>query len=96
MRFASVLLLCACSSPRADFEAFCHAHERAGIVETDAAGDKAVKIARFLGDNLKTPEAKGFLAKLPTLDPKDKAKALTAEAAKYGVSPCPLADATWP
>src|SRR5262249_6695420 len=79
-----------------DFDVFCHAHENAGIQESDAAGDRAVKISRFLSDHLQSREAKALLERLPKLPPEEKGKALPAEAAKYGVSPCPLADVTWP
>jgi hypothetical protein len=99
MRFGSacaVLLLLGCSSARQDFETFCHAHERAGVLDTDTAGDRAVKISKYLAENLKTQEAKDVLAALPALEVKDKRKALTDAAAKHGVSPCPLAEVTWP
>ncbi len=97
MRFASAALLCcACSSPRADFEAFCHAHERAGIVEGDTGGDQAVKISKYLAEHLKTREAKNVLEGLPRLEPSQKRQALSEAAAKHGVTPCPLADVTWP
>ena len=91
-----VLLLCACPSAHDDFDRFCHAHERAGVVAGDAPGEKAMKISRWLSENLKTAEAKRVLAELPTLDASKKHAALSDAAAKYGVSPCPLADATWP
>jgi hypothetical protein len=90
------LLLLACTSPKSDFETFCHAHERAGVTETDPAGDKAVKISKYLAEHLKTKEAKDTLALLPTLPPSEKGQALRAAAAKHGVSPCPIADVTWP
>jgi len=100
MRFADALLLlpllAACTSAKDDFETFCHAHERAGIVDGDAAGDKAVKISRYLAEHLKTKEAKAVLEALPKLEPSQKRQALTEAAAKHGVTPCPLADATWP
>lgn len=91
-----VVVLAACTSPARDFETFCHAHERAGVVESDAAGDRAVKISRYLAENLKTQEAKDVLGALPQLEPSQKRQALNAAAAKHGVRPCPLADVTWP
>ncbi|MBL8952712.1 MAG: hypothetical protein JNK82_18170 [Myxococcaceae bacterium] len=99
MRFASaaaLLLAAACASPKGDFERFCGAHENAGVVAGDTPGDQAVKISKYLADNLKTPEAKQVLEKLPTLQPNEKRQALSDAAAKYGVSPCRLADVTWP
>jgi hypothetical protein len=98
MRFANaaLVLVAACASPKSDFQTFCYAHEKAGVAETDGAGDRAMKIARYLAENLKTKEAKGVLAALPTLPPSEKGKALKDAAAKHGVSPCPIADVTWP
>ena len=91
-----LLLIAACTSPKSDFDTFCHAHERAGVTDTDSAGDKAVKISKYLSQHLKTKEAKDTLALLPTLPASEKGQALKDAAAKHGVSPCPLADATWP
>ncbi len=97
MRSASaLLLLLACTSPKSDFQTFCYAHEKAGVVDTDGAGDKAVKISKYLAEHLKTKEAKDVLATLPTLPPSEKGKTLKDAAAKHGVSPCPIADVTWP
>jgi hypothetical protein len=96
MRFGSLLFLVACSSQRTDFENFCHAHERAGVTANDAPGEKALKISRYLAENLKTAEAKEVLAALPRLDPSQKRAALSDAAKKHGVAPCPLADVTWP
>jgi hypothetical protein len=96
MRFGSLLLFLAACSPKADFERFCHAHEKAGVVDTDAPGDRAMKISRYLSENLTSKEAKTLLERLPTLPASAKHAALSAEAAQYGVTPCPLADVTWP
>lgn len=99
MRSASALLLLlvtGCTSPKSDFQTFCYAHEKAGVLDSDGAGDKALKISEYLAENLKTKEAKAVLAALPTLPPSEKGKALKDAAAKHGVSPCPIADVTWP
>ena len=98
MRFvsAALLLAVACASPKGDFERFCNAHENAGVIASDTPGDQAVKISQYLAENLKTKEAKDVLAALPTLQPSEKRKALSDAAAKHGISPCKLADVTWP
>jgi hypothetical protein len=100
MRFAeglaAVLLTSACASERRDFENLCHAHERAGLQAGDDAAARAVKISRWLAETLKTEAAKQALARLATLDPSVKARALSEVAARHGVSPCPIAAVTWP
>ena len=47
-------------------------------------------------DNLRTQEARGVVGRLATMSPSDKAAFLRAEAAKVGVTPCPLADSWSP
>ncbi|MBK7863257.1 MAG: hypothetical protein IPJ65_32565 [Archangiaceae bacterium] len=101
MRFAEpallLVLLQACKpSPKADFERLCHAHERARVLATDSAGEKAMKISSWLSENLTTQEAKAVLQTLPTLPVGEKREALTRAAAQAGVTPCALADETWP
>jgi hypothetical protein len=100
MRFARALLLlgavgCA-GDVKADFEAICHATERSGAAgETDAAA-KAVKTAQWLSGQLKTEQAKKFMARLAVLDAAKKGEALSAEAKRHGVSPCPIVAESWP
>lgn len=92
-----LLALSGCENPqRRDFENLCYAHQRAGVKATDNSGERAMKIAGYLGSTLQTREAKRLLEQLPNLPVAQKALALTEAAAKYGVKPCPLAEATWP
>jgi hypothetical protein len=97
----ATLLLCSCllsscgGGVKADFDDICNAEQRAGVgSETDPA-QKAVKIAMWLQKRLRTSEAKKFLGAMASVDPAQKGNLLRTEAAKHGVSPCPIADSTW-
>jgi hypothetical protein len=57
-------------------------------------GGRQVKIAMWLGENLKTTEAHQFLVTIQPLEGPAKADALLAEAKKVGLADCPLA-AEW-
>jgi hypothetical protein len=92
---AVALLLCSCGAAKADFDDICNAEQRSGVTgETDPT-QKAVKIAMWLQGRLRTSEAKKFLSAMASVDPAQKGNLLRTEAAKHGVSPCPIADSTW-
>jgi hypothetical protein len=58
------------------------------------AGERAVPIAMWLGDTLKTDEARAFLVRIQPLNGEAKARALDDEARRVGLSGCPLS-AEW-
>jgi hypothetical protein len=99
MRFAEgavvLLAVAACTGVKDDFDDICHAEERVELTGVSNPAEKAMKLSFWLQRRLRTSTAKDFLAKLATMDPADKGNALRAEAAKHGVSPCPIADSTW-
>jgi hypothetical protein len=97
MRFASLalLLFTACGSVKQDFDDICHAEERAGVTAQMNPAEKAVTLAKWLQERLRTDEAKRFLGTLATHDPSEKGELLRKTAAQHGVSPCPIADSTW-
>ena len=99
MRFvkttAAALALTACTGVKDDFDDICHAEERVELTGVSSPAEKAMKLSFWLQKRLRTSTAKSFLAKLATMDPAQKADALKAEAAKHGVSPCPIAESTW-
>jgi hypothetical protein len=83
-------LLVACGSAKSDFDNVCNSEARVGATgKTPEDYNKAMKWAAA---NVKTDEVKKFMGSLATIDPSSKAGALRQEAAKAGVSPCPLAD----
>ena len=101
MRFgeaaALALLLAACDGDvKGDFDNICNAAERSGAMSEADTTARAVKIAQWLQPQVKTEKARKFMAELAMLDPKKKGQALRGEAKKHGVSPCPIADVTWP
>ena len=55
--------------------------------------ESARRLARWLGDNVVSPEGRGFLARLARLDNPAKATALSQASARAGLVDCPLADA---
>ena len=84
----------ACNPMKADFDNLCHAQERSGSTGTTA--EDYANAMRWADRAIKTQEVRGVAARLATMSPYDKAKFLRAEAAKSGVSPCPLADSWSP
>jgi hypothetical protein len=73
----------------ADIQKICDVRALSG---TDKDRDGAsVKIAIWLGQNLKTEEGKHFLVEIQPLQGQAKADALNAEAKRNGLSDCALA-----
>lgn len=72
----------------ADFENLCHSEERSGA--DDQPGQRSVHIAMWLGEVIKTQEARTFLATLSRTAPDQKAALLDAERQRLGMGRCPL------
>jgi hypothetical protein len=89
--FASAtMVLCACGGAKSDFENVCNAEVRSGAVgKTSEDYNKAMSWAAA---NIKTSEVRTFMGTLAALEPSKKSGGLRQEAAKAGVTPCPLAD----
>lgn len=77
----------------ADVEALCDVIARSNSTELDP-NDRMFQIATWLGANLKSSDARKFLAKIQPLDGEAKATALEAEAKRVGLAGCALA-AEW-
>ena len=77
----------------ADVESLCEVVKRAGA-ENHEPNDRMYLIATWLGSNLKTPEARKFLADIQPLVGNAKADALDAEAKRVGLAGCALS-AEW-
>ena len=77
----------------ADIEALCDVIARSNSTELDP-NDRMFQIATWLGANLKSSDARKFLAKIQPLDGEAKATALEAEAKRVGLAGCALA-AEW-
>lgn len=75
-----------------DLDRICHAEERSGA-KAEPEGGRAITVANWLGQNLESQAGRDFLGRLARTAPADKAQLLTAEAAKLGIDPCPLAGA---
>ena len=78
---------------KADLEALCDVVNRSGTAELDP-GDRTMKIATWLGSNLKTQDARKFLSKIRPIKGPAKGDAIDAEAKRLGIPSCPLA-AEW-
>lgn len=78
---------------KADFEALCDVINRSGTAELEP-NERAMKIAAWLGSNLKTQDGRKFLSKMRPLQGTAKADLLDEEARRLGLSGCPLA-AEW-
>ena len=87
-------MLCgsSCGGYKKDLEAVCDARARAKIpADADEEARDAALSGYMLG-HVYTPEAKKMFSRFGSLPAVAKAKILRTEAAKEGVSPCPLAD----
>lgn len=78
---------------RTDVENICDAEARSGALKEDP-NQRAMLVAAWIGPRLQTDEARKFVAGLSPMKPKDKGDALRREAARVGLSTCPLAE-TW-
>jgi hypothetical protein len=76
-----------------DVERICNVVERSGAAGLDLA-DRNYLTATWLGENLASATGRTLLAGIQPLDPPDKARALEMEAARVGITVCPLA-ADW-
>ncbi len=78
-----------------DIHKICNAESLSGANEMENGYNRAMTVAKWLGENLRTPEGRRFLGETARLgDPRKKAKALAAQAEKSGVASCPLVK-TW-
>jgi len=76
-----------------DLEKLCDVVVRAGVADVDP-NDRTYVVATWLAANLQTQEARKFLARIQPLVGEAKAVALETEAARVGLTGCPLA-AEW-
>ena len=76
-----------------DIENLCNVSALSGADASDPVG-RMVTTAKWLGENLKTDEARTFLVTIQPLEGAAKADALDAEAHKLGIAPCAIA-AEW-
>ena len=83
-----------CNPVKSDFDNLCHAQERSG--STGTAPEDYANAMRWADRAMRTQEARGVVGRLAAMSPYDKGTFLRAEAAKAGVSPCPLADSWSP
>ena len=74
----------------ADIGAICDALHRSNADRLSVSA-RTVTVAMWLGDNLKTAEARAFLVRTQPLVGDAKAAALETEQAKVGLPACPLA-----
>ena len=88
------LVSVACNPVKSDFDNLCHAQARSG--STGTTPEDYANAMRWADRALRTQEARGVVGRLATMSTNEKGTFLRAEAAKVGVSPCPLADAWSP
>lgn len=83
-----------CNPIKSDFDNLCHAQQRSGSM--GATPEDYANAMRWADRAMRTQEARGVVGRLATMSPYDKAALLRSEAAKVGVTPCPLADSWSP
>ncbi len=80
---------------RSDMENICDAEARSGALAPDQDPNRrAFVVARWLAGRIQTDEGRKFLGSLQKLEGAQKGDALRREAARVGLSACPLAE-TW-
>ena len=80
---------------RADIENICDAEARSGALAPDQDPNRrAIVVATWLPGHIQTDQGRQFLGSLQKLNGAGKGDALRGEAARVGLSGCPLAD-TW-
>lgn len=99
---AASALLClavACQKPAAssgaggayarDIDRICHAEEHSGAAELPEGG-RSLHIAQWLATSLESQEARALSAELSQMELPERARRLSAEAAKLGMSDCAM------
>ena len=78
---------------RADLENICDAEARSGALAPDQDPNRrAILVATWLAGRIQTDEGRQFLGSLQKLSGAGKGDALRREAARVGLTGCPLAD----
>jgi hypothetical protein len=78
------------SDYKQDIDNLCDVMQRSGAAQLSPSEQKPV-IAMWLGPHIKTDLGRKFLVSIAPLQGMDKAKALEDEAARVGITTCPLA-----
>lgn len=94
--FVITLALAGCSKEkriRGDFELICYSFERSGAVHEKDPSHKAMIIAKYVSDHLKSDEVKELMRGMTMLSPEEKQKAFKKAMAESGYAgPCPFFD----
>lgn len=84
--------LVGCSSYKKDLQTMCDAPSKATIPPGADASQKAVAMAAYIDDNIKSSEGRATFSGLAAVSPSEKGRTLRAEATKNGITSCALAD----
>lgn len=84
--------LAACGSYKGDLDTICHALERSGA-GAGAPAERLSRAGKWLEQNVQSSKGKTFFGNLGMADAPTRARILREEAAKVGITTCPLADA---
>jgi hypothetical protein len=81
------------SAQKADYESVCFARERSGADKEKDASSRAIKIADYIRNHLKTDEVRKVVGELGSELPENRGPRLKREAAKVGYTGrCPMVD----
>lgn len=84
--------LTACQSHHAAMEIICNASTECAPCRAADAPSRATFLAQYISDRVTNSEAVQMFSSFPTLDPAQRAPILRREAAREGISPCPMAE----
>lgn len=68
----------------------CHAEQKSGADQQHDRAQRGAMVAEWITANVKNDQARAFWIRFGRVEPKDKPKVFSAEAAKAGQSSCPL------
>lgn len=89
---SSSLLVAGCSA-KADFEKICNAPQLSGAAAEVDPAKKAMKLAQWISQNVRSSEAKRTFAAIATVAPEHKGTILKQAAIEAGYTgPCPFAE----
>jgi hypothetical protein len=86
------LALVACQSHATAMEIVCNAPIACDDCNAADPAMRAANIARYLSDHVTNAEAVQMFSALATMEPEDRMRIVRAEAAREGITSCPLAD----
>ena len=89
----ALLLVAGCGRAARDFEDICYAEQRAGVAGITDPAEKAMRMAKWIDERLRTRDARRAFQALGGIRCEDKGPILIEAAKEAGYTgPCPIAE----